>query len=208
MENVIMMVGASVFFLSIAGGAVMLVRLNSGLKGPISFEGAYLHLISFITLFMSLFSLLGLTGPLLELALGGKTLAAMDAWMREDLINRVALLLVAFAAWVLSWRRVRRMALQEDDLLHRFYLYGVTTIAFTSAVVVVASLLSGLLRPLLGVIGWPILSQNREVMKDLICGVVNALVISGVWLYHWRLAQRLPSGERAKPEAGSEGALS
>lgn len=202
MENVIMMVGASVFLLSIAGGAVMLVRLNSGLKGPIDFEGAYLHLISFITLFISLFSLLSLTGPLLGLALERVTMAGTDRWMRTGLINTAALLLVAFPAWVLSWRRVRRMALQEDDPLHRFYLYGVVTVAFTSAVVVVASLLSGLLRPLLGVIGWPILWQNREVMKDLISGVVNALVTSGVWLYHWRLAQRLPSGERAKPEAG------
>ncbi len=94
------------------------------------------------------------------------------------------------------------MALQEDNLLHRFYLYGVATIAFTSAVVVVALLLSGLLRSLLGVMGWPLLLQEHEVMKDLISGVVNALVTTGVWLYHWRLAQRLPSGERAKPEAG------
>ncbi|MFQ5886730.1 MAG: DUF5671 domain-containing protein [Anaerolineae bacterium] len=202
MLNVIMMVGASVFLLSIAGGAVMLVRLSSDLRSPIGFEGAYLHLISFITLFVSLFSLLSLTEPLLGLALGGKTLAAMDRWMREDLINRVALLLVAFPAWVLSWRRVRRLVLQKDDLLHRFYLYGVATIAFTSAVVVVASLLSGLFRSLLGVIGWPVLLQKREVVKDLISGVINSLVASGVWLYHWRLAQRLPGGERAKPEAG------
>jgi len=201
-EMVIMMVGASVFLLSIAGGAVMLVRLSSGLKGPIDFEESYLHLISFITLFISLFSLLSLTEPLLGLALGGGTLAAMDRWMRADLINRVALLLVAFPAWVLSWRRVRRTALQKDDLLHRLYLYGVATIAFTSAVVVVASLLSGLLQSLLGVMGWPVLLKEREVMKDLISGVVNALVTSGVWLYHWRLAQRLPSGERAKPEVG------
>lgn len=202
MENVIMIVGASVFLLSIAGGAVMLLRLSSGLKGPIDFEGAYLHLISFITLFISLFSLLSLTEPLLGLALGTQTLAAMDAWMRADLINRVALLLVAFPAWVLSWRRVRRMALEKGDLLHRLYLYGVATIAFTSAVVVVASLLSGLLRALLEVMGWPILLQKSKVMKDLVSGVVNALVTSGVWLYHWRLAQRLPSGERPKPEAG------
>jgi len=201
-ENIIMIVGASVFLLSIAGGTVMLVRLNSGLKGPISFEGAYLHLISFITLFMSLFSLLGLTEPLLGLALSGGTLAARDRWIREGLINIVALLFVAFPAWVLSWRRVRRMALQKDDRLHRVYLYGVATIAFTSAVVVVASLLSGLLRWLLQVMGWPLLLQEREVMKNLFSGVVNALLASGVWLYHWRLAQRLPSEERAKPEAG------
>ena len=202
MESVIMMVGASVFFLSITGGAVMLVRLSSGFKGPSSFEGAYLHLISFITLFMSLFSLLSLTEPLSGLALEGVTLGGTDRWMRENLINMAALLLVAFPAWVLSWRRVRRMALQEDNLLHRFYLYGVATIAFTSAVVVVALLLSGLLRSLLGVMGWPLLLQEHEVMKNLISGVVNALVTTGVWLYHWRLAQRLPSGERAKPEAG------
>ena len=94
------------------------------------------------------------------------------------------------------------MALQEDDLLHRLYLYGVATIAFTSAVVVVASLLSGLLRSLLGVMGWPVLLQKREVVKDLVSGVVNALVTSGVWLYHWRLAQRLPSEQRAELEAG------
>lgn len=105
MESVIMMVGASVFFLSITGGAVMLVRLSSGFKGPISFEGAYLHLISFITLFMSLFSLLSLTEPLLGLALEGVTLGGTDRWMRENLINMAALLLVAFPAWVLSWRR-------------------------------------------------------------------------------------------------------
>lgn len=202
MENVIMMVGASVFLLSIAGGAVMLVRLSGGFKGPIDFEGTYLHLISFITLFISLFSLLSLTEPILGLAFEGVTPAGADRWMRAGLINMAALLLVAFPAWVLSWRRVRRMAPQKDDLLHRFYLYGVATIAFTSAVVVVASFLSGLLRSLLGAMGWPILLQKSEVMKNLISGVINALVTSGVWLYHWRLAQRLPSGERAKPEVG------
>ena len=180
----------------------MLVRLSSGLKGPIDFEGAYLHLISFITLFFSLFSLLSLTEPLLGLALEGVTMAGTDRWMRAGLINMAALLLVAFPAWVLSWRRVRRIVLQEDDLLHGFYLYGVSTVAFTSVVVVVASLLSGLFRPLLGAMGWPVLLQNREVMKDLISGVVNALVTSGVWLYHWRLAQRLPGEESSKPEAG------
>lgn len=203
MENVIMIVGAFVFLLSIAGGAVMLVRLSSGLKGPISFEGAYLHLISFITLFMSLFSLLSLMEPLLGWALGTQTLAVKDRWIWESVIDRVALLLVAFPGWVLIWRRVRRLALQEDDLLHRLYLYGVAAIAFTSAVVVVASLLSGLLQSFLGVMGWagPFLLQKREVMKDLISGVVNALVTSGVWLYHWRLAQRLPGGEAAKAEA-------
>ena len=203
MENVIMMVGASVFLLSIAGGAVMLVRLSSGLKGPIGFEGAYLHLIAFITLFISLFSLLSLTEPLLGWALGTQTLAVKDRWMWESVIDRVALLLVAFPAWVLIWRRVRGMALQEDDLLHRLYLYGVAAIAFTSAVVVVASFLSGLLQSFLGVMGWarPFLLEKREVIKDLISGVVNALVTSAVWLYHWRLAQRLPSGEKPKPEA-------
>ena len=201
MQNVIMMVGASVFFLSLVGGAVMLVRLNSGLKGPIDFEGAYLHLISFITLFFSLFSLLSLTEPLLGLALEGVTLAGTDRWMRTGLLNMAALLLLAFPGWVLTWRRARHMALQEDDLLHRFYLYGVAIIAFTSALVVVASLLSGLLRWLLEAMGWPLLLQESEVIKGLVSGVVNALVTSGVWLYHWRLAQRLPGGERAKPEA-------
>lgn len=200
MENVIVGVAASLFFLSVAGGAVMLVRLSSGPKGPIDFEGAYLHLISFITLFVSLFSLLSLTEPLLRLALA----PVKERGMWQGVMNTVALPLVAFPAWVLSWRRVRRIALQKDDLLHRLYLYGVTTIAFISALVVVALLLSGLLRLLLDVMWWPgvLRLQTREVMKDLISRVVNALVASGVWLYHWRLAQRLPSAERVKPETG------
>jgi len=91
-----MLVGASVFFLGIAGGAVMLVRLSSGPGGALDLKGGYLHFISFVTLLIFLFSLLNLVGNLLDWALPtGPAIEGSGQWMREVTVQSAALGVIA-----------------------------------------------------------------------------------------------------------------
>lgn len=201
MENVLMLVGASVFLLAIAGGAIMLVRLSSGPRGALDYKGGYLHFISFVTLLIFFFSLLNLVGNLLDWVLPvGSVTGWSREWMREATVQSAALAVVAFPVWLFCWRRARHMALQEGNLLlHRVYLYAVMIIAFVAGMVMGAKLISQPLRLLLGIARWTIPSGRRSLLHEAITGGVNALLAFGVWFYHWRLAEGLPSEKGDEP---------
>jgi len=196
-----MLVGASVFFLGIAGGAVMLVRLSSGPGGALDLKGGYLHFISFVTLLIFLFSLLNLVGNLLDWALPtGPAIEGSGQWMREVTVQSAALGVIALPVWLFCWRRARHMALQEGSLLfHRVYLYAAMIIAFVAGMVMGAKLISQPLRLLLGIARWTVPSGRHSLLHETITGGVNALIAFGVWFYHWRLAEGLPGEKEDKP---------
>lgn len=114
-------------------------------------------------------------------------------FIREQLAQQLALVVVTLPVWWFHWRGARQRAYQRQALLGlRLYLYLVMIVALVSAVVNGGQALGQLFQWLLGTVDWTDPRAAAEFGKAVTGAAINSLLALAVWTYHRRQLSGIP----------------
>lgn len=114
-------------------------------------------------------------------------------FVREQLAQEMAILVVTLPVWWFHWRAARQRAFQRGAFLGlRLYLYLVMVVALVASVINGAQALGQLFQWLLGTVDWSEAQAAQQFGKGVMTAAVNSLVALGVWTYHRRQLGRVP----------------
>lgn len=215
-------IGVGVAVLLIVGAAALVIVQRGQPAVTIDLRELYFLIVSLFTLLMAFFSLTGIMGSILDLALrtyepiptplsppiGPREemppvaeLQPYDPtlWIREQIAQAGAATLIAIPVWAFHWQRARRLAEEKGpSLLHRLYLYGIMILALLFVIGSATGLLTQILRAVVGAIDWGDVYQQRFFWKNVLSTLISALLAGTIWAYHFLLVNRLPTEEKSQ----------